>query len=129
LCWFHTSRQEVAKADLRLEVDGFGAAAYYAGRLEGEWWLANFRLPPGLTPGWKEVRLRFADSGFSEAARIAVDIPLRVGQIECRGVQDGVRWTADEVQVTDAGYLVSYIQGLPENCDRDNVRVFLGETR
>src|SRR5581483_12020439 len=48
-CWFRTSRQEVAKADLRLEVDGFGAAAYYAGRLEGEWWLANFRLPPGLT--------------------------------------------------------------------------------
>ncbi len=128
-CWFRSLRPTIAKEDLRLEVDEFGVAAYYIGRRQEDWWLANFPVPRGLSPGWHPVRLRFADSDFSNATRIAVDLPLNAGRIACHGVHDAVNWTSGEVSVKEDGFLSCWVSGLPENGDRHNVRVFLGDTR
>jgi tRNA (mo5U34)-methyltransferase len=128
-CWFESSRPAVSTEDLRLEVDQFGVRAYYVGRMPDGFWLANFALPPGLTPGWKPVRLRFADSGFGKTLRIAVDLPLVVSRLECVGIYDPVTWKRDEIRMTDKGYVTCWVSGLPENCDRNNVRVLLGDTR
>src|ERR1017187_559858 len=128
-CWFRSSRDTIAKEDLRLEVDEFGEAAYYTGRHEDGWWVANFPLPRGLAPGWHKVQLRFADSAFSNAVRIAVDLPLTVSRIVCHGVHDAGSGTSGEVTVIELGYLSCWVTGLPENGDRHNVRVFLGDTR
>jgi tRNA (mo5U34)-methyltransferase len=127
-CWFRSSRETIAKEDLRLEVDEFGVAAYYAGRREDGQWVANFPLPRGLSPGWHPVRLRFADSEFSHAVRIALDLPLNVSRIVCHGVRDAVNGDSSEVTVTDVGYVSCWAAGLPENADRHNVRLFLDET-
>ena len=102
-CWFRSLRDTIAKEDLRLEVDGFGVAAYHTGRHDDDWWVANFPLPRGLTAGWRHARLRFADSDFSRAVRIAVDLPLNVGRIVCHGVRDA-----------SSGYLSCWVTGLPE---------------
>lgn len=128
-CWFRSSRETIAKEDLRLEADEFGVAAYYAGRRQDDWWAANFPVPRGLSPGWHQVRLRFADSDFSNAVRIAVDLPLKVSRIVCHGVRDATNWKSGEVSVTEDGNLACWVSGLPENADRNNVRVFLGGTR
>ncbi len=128
-CWFRSPRPAVSKEDLRLEIDGFGVAAYYAGSAGDSSWTANFRLPPGLTPEWKPVRLRFADSDFGNTQHIAVDMPLRVSRIVCKGARDLATWNEDEVRVTESGSLICWVGGLPENGDWSNVRVFLGETR
>ena len=128
-CWFRSARPAVSKEDLRLEVDGFGVPAYFAGSVEEGSWTANFRLPPGLTPGWKPVRLRFVDSDFSSSQRIAVDMPLHVSRIVCKGARDLGTWNDDGVRVADSGSLICWVGGLPENSDWSNVRVFLGETR
>jgi tRNA (mo5U34)-methyltransferase len=128
-CWFRSSRGTISKEDLRLEVDEFGGAAYYTGHQQEDWWVANFPLPRGLTAGWHPVRLRFADSDFSSAVRIAVDLPLNVSRIVCRGVRDAANWKSSEVAVTESGYLACWVTGLPGNGDRNNVRVFLGDTR
>jgi tRNA (mo5U34)-methyltransferase len=126
-CWFRSTRDTIAKEDLCLEVDEFGFAAYYAGRREDGWWVANFPLPRGLSPGWHAVRLRFADTDFSNAVRIAVDLPLEVSRIVCHGVRDAINGQSGEVTVTEVGYASCCVAGLPENADRHNVRVFLGD--
>jgi uncharacterized protein (TIGR03437 family) len=93
-------------------------------------WLANFRLPPGLGSGWSPVRLRLADSLFGATTlRIAVDQPLRVERLVLKGACDGTTWNASEVKALDGGFISCWVTGLPENCDRANVGVYLGETK
>ena len=128
-CYFRTTRDRVGREDLRLEVDSFGAAAVSVKREESGVWVATFRFPPGLGAGWRRVKLRVADGRFGEEFRIAVDIPLRSDGIEIKGVSDGITWQDGEVKVTDRGFLSCWASGLPENCDRSNVRVFLDEER
>jgi tRNA (mo5U34)-methyltransferase len=128
-CWFRSPLQSIAPGELRLEVDGFGVASHFCKPVEDGWWVANFPLPRGLRPGWRSARLRFADSGFSNAVRIAVDLPLNVQRIVCAGVKDPVTWKDDEIRASESGFLACWVEGLPENADRHNVRVFLGDTR
>jgi tRNA (mo5U34)-methyltransferase len=117
-CWLRTSRENVVREQLRLEVDGFGVPALHVRPDVGGSWLANFRVPPGLESGWKTIRLRFDDSGFSGALRIAVDVPVSVSEIVLKGV----------VQAQHA-FVSCWVKGLPENCDRANIRVYAGEQR
>jgi tRNA (mo5U34)-methyltransferase len=128
-CYFRTARERVAKEDLRLEVDSLGAAALIVKRNESGVWSATFRFPPGLDAGWRRVKLRFADGPFGLEFRIAVDMPLKTDGIEIRGISDGITWREGEVDVTDRGFLSCWANGLPENCDRANIRVYLGEER
>src|SRR6202035_4816432 len=75
-CWFRTAEALVTRDQLRLEVADFGVPALYVRPDENGTWIANFRLPPGLSSGWCPVRLRFADSPFGNTTlRIAVDQP------------------------------------------------------
>jgi tRNA (mo5U34)-methyltransferase len=129
VCWFRSSRETIRKEDLRMEVAGFGVAAYYTGRTQDDWWAANFPAARGLTPGWHNVRLRFADSDFSNVLRIAVDLPLNVSRIVCQGVRDAANGKSGEVTGTEGGYLTCWVAGLAENSDRSNVRVFLDDRR
>jgi len=125
-CWFRAARDPVARGDLRLEVGGFGVPALYVGRQPDGRWMANFRLPPGLPSGWNEVRLRFADSGFSPSLRIAVDMPLRPGRVVLVGACDSVTFRANTIE---RGWVSAWVRGLPENCDRANVHVSIDSTR
>jgi tRNA (mo5U34)-methyltransferase len=129
-CWFRASEESIAREQLRFEVGGFGVPALYVRHDESGAWLANFRLPPGLSEGWNAVRLRFADSEFGKTIlRIAIDKPLDVDRLVVQGVCDGLSWSDGEVKVTEGGFLSSWVTGLPDNCDRSNVRVYLGQTR
>jgi len=124
-CVFRADREPVTPELLRLEIDGFGAAALFV-TPEGGAWRGTFFLTPGLDAGWHTVRLRFADSGWSREFRIALDAPLSVERLELKDVYDGVAWTKGEVRVGERGFVSCWVRGLPENADRANVRVFLG---
>ena len=127
-CWFHAVEPGFKREDLRLEIGDFGVPALYVRPDENGSWMANFRLPPGLKSGWAMVRLRFADSQWGAGSlRIAVDTPLRVDALVLTGACDGATWNADAV--TAGGHISCWVAGLPENCDRSNVRVYLGDTR
>lgn len=95
----------------------------------GDGWQANFKLPPGLEPGWHEVRLRTTRSGYSDAVRIAVDIPARVERLAIRDACDGLSWERGVVRLSEPARLSFWLEGLPENADRANVRVRLGGRR
>ena len=121
-CWFQSPRAEIKRNDLRLEIGPFGIPALYVKKGAEDVWLANFRLPPGLKPGWAEVRLRFADSDFSAPHRIAVDMPVTPASLALTGVCDGADWTPNTVR----GTISCWVEGLPENADRANVFVVIG---
>jgi len=127
--WFRTNQTHVTREQLRFEVGGFGVPALFIRHEPDGTWLGNFRLPPGLNSGWNDVRLRFADSDFGQTLRIAVDMPLRPGRVVLVGACDGNTFTVNTVTVRERGWVSAWVQGLPENCDRDNIRVLLDSTR
>jgi len=119
-CWFNSLGFEPTRDTVFPEVGGFGVQPIDVRRFDEQQWIATFKLPPGLAPGWHEVRLRTEGSPLSEPARIAVDIPAVVKELRLESVTDGRTWTPAEVI---SGYLTVWIAGLPDNADRGNVRV------
>ena len=127
-CVFRVAHEgEVVPQDLRLEVSGFGTRGIYVQRREDGSWAASFRLPPALDPGWHPVRLRLADSGFSNELRIAVDLfAARPEQILVKDVCDGISWNRGEVNLAGGAFLSFWVGGLPENRSALDTRVLLG---
>jgi tRNA (mo5U34)-methyltransferase len=130
--WFSSGEPDLQRQDLRPEVGGFGVPALALHRGEGNSWHVNLYLPPGLRPGWHDVRLRTVRSGFSNPCRIAIDLSPTTDGVEIIAGGDGRTWQPGEVVVKaneEWGYLTLWITGLAENCDRNNVRVFSGSRR
>jgi len=127
-CWFRTDAAIPAKEELMLEVGEFGAAATLVAPDSGVYW-AKFTLPPGVKPGWNSVRLRLAHSRFSAAQRIAIDMPPAAERIVIAGIRDSLHWEADCLNVTESGFLSCWLDGLPENADRGNIHIWLGDAR
>jgi tRNA (mo5U34)-methyltransferase len=125
-CVFRTPNATVPAKDLRLEVDHLGARAVQITREPTGVWVAAFRLPPGLDPGWHRVRLRLADSGFGQEFRIAVDMPVKVERLAVRDVCDGVTWARGEVAA--GGCLSCWVHGLADNCDAANFQLLLDDS-
>jgi tRNA (mo5U34)-methyltransferase len=128
-CWFRTRQENVTREQLRFEVGSFGVPALFVRHEPDGTWFGNFRLPPGLRSGWNGVRLRFADSDFGRTLRVAVDMPLRPRGVVLVGACDGNNFTVNTVTVGERGWVSSWVRGLPENCDRENIRVLLDSTR
>ncbi|HEY1205373.1 MAG: DUF1698 domain-containing protein [Bryobacteraceae bacterium] len=127
-CWFHSDATAIRREDLRLEVGGFGSPALFVRREEGKRWQANFLAPPGLAAGWNPVRLRLADTEFGNTLRLAVAMPIWVSELRVERLCDGITWEYNRVAMAGGGFVSGWVSGLPENCDRVNTCVFLGET-
>src|SRR5271155_2710945 len=73
--WFRWEGRSLGFDDVRPQVDRYGVRPIHVAQTSEGKWQANFKLPPGLTPGWHEVRLRIGESHPGSAQRIAVDVP------------------------------------------------------
>lgn len=125
--WFSSQQQQLRREDIRAEVSGYGVPALALQRDGEHDWHANIYLPPGLTAGWHDVRLRTAHSRFSQPRAIAVDMPVVTNGIQILSVCDGRTWSTREVVLNSGenwGYLTLHVAGAAQNCDRNNVRVF-----
>jgi tRNA (mo5U34)-methyltransferase len=71
-CFFDTKEKALTREDVRIELDGYGAPALTTASLGGDGWQVNFRLPWGLDPGPHEVRVRTANSLYSNAVGIEI---------------------------------------------------------
>jgi tRNA (mo5U34)-methyltransferase len=114
--------------NVQAEVGGFGAAPVSVVKSEDGLWLCTLKLPPGLDAGWHSVRVRTEGSEWSNAARIAVDIPERAAAIEITAACDGLDWTPDRFSLRHRRFSL-WVRGLPENADRANVKVELESRR
>jgi hypothetical protein len=127
-CVFKAAHDKIQGDDLQLEVAGFGTRAIHLQQREDKSWAASFRLPPALESGWHPVLLRFADTGFSNEVRIAVDLPAgRPDQLAVRDVWDGKSWKRGEVSLAAGGFVSFWASGLPENRSALDLRVLLGD--
>jgi len=108
------------------EVGGYGSRPVFVGPVEGHWQV-NFKLPPGLSPGWHPVRLRTPETE-SNAVEIAVDVPPRAESLEIRSACDGVNWRPFEIS-RKSGFASIWALGLPKNADRNNVKVSISGRR
>jgi tRNA (mo5U34)-methyltransferase len=124
-CWFRAARGAVTREDLKLEVGGFGVAALCVYPQGENVWQANFRLPPGLAPGWHMLRLRFPGSRFSQEWRIAVDMDVRVERLTLLSVLDGKTREMGLARIGEGATVTCWVEGLADNSDRANTAVWL----
>ena len=117
LAWFSVDSSHLGIKDIFPEVSGYGVRPVQVGR-QGPNWMTSFKLPPGLGPGWHEVRLRVRGSRLSAPIPIAVDLPLATDEIRITTVADGATWKPDEIDLSVGTTLALWITGLPESADR-----------
>jgi tRNA (mo5U34)-methyltransferase len=107
------------------QVSEYGVRPAHLARKDSATWQANFKLPPGLTPGWHPVIVR-VDGMRSNARSIAVDLAVPDSAIQILGVRDGGTWEPDSLNRGNGNTLTAWVGGLPDNADRSNVRALLG---
>lgn len=127
--FFDSTAEALGRDDVKPEVGGYGVRPLDVWKFGDGRWQITFRLPPGLAPGWQEVRVRIRDSQPSNQLSIAVDVPFEPGPIRIAGVCDAVTWAPNEIDLEKGEALSLWIHGLPANADRGNVHVFLSGVR
>jgi tRNA (mo5U34)-methyltransferase len=114
---------EASVNDVKPEVGGFGVRPISVTSIGSGFYQANFKLPPGLDPGWHDVTLRLGDSDRSAPHRIAVDMPVSVEKLEIMSVLENETWVQNSVE---SGKTVAiWIEGLPDNVDVNNTHATL----
>jgi tRNA (mo5U34)-methyltransferase len=135
--WFRWPAASLGLNDVRPEVGGYGVRPLNVTRMghpggppgRDDEWQANFKLPPGLTPGWHDVRMRIGTSRPGSAQRIAVDVPLAAAEIQIQGVSDGTTWAKNQLDLSRGDVLSFWASGLPDNADCGNLFVSLDGRR
>lgn len=127
--WFTCNEKTLGLADVKPEVSGYGVKPIHVSSLGEDKFQTNFKLPPGLTAGWHDVTIRVGDSFPSDGLKIAVDVPLPDAPIRITGICDGKTWIPDQVDTRQSDALSVWIEGLPENADRNNLRILLDGRR
>ena len=129
-CTFKTAETKLTIGDVQPRVGGFGVRPVGVANRGGDMWQANFKVPPGLAPGWHPVTIALRGGPESEAARIAVDVPLPDAcELKITGVRDGATWAGDQLDLKSGRTLCIWCEGLPDNADRNNVQIWLNGSR
>ena len=68
--YFQSPQPALTLGNVRAEVDGYGVPALGVADLGRNGWQVNFRFPPWLAPGLHQVRVRTADSPYSEGFQV-----------------------------------------------------------
>jgi len=131
-CYIKLSAEvtDLATSNVQPQVGPYGVYPVCVKRLNGETWMVNFRLPPGLPAGWHDVSIRLENGAPSVASsqpafKIAVDVPLPEAIPTIKDIRDASTWTLGEIDLSKGDALAIWACGLPENADMANVRVFL----
>ena len=127
--WFNTGARNLSLDDVRPDVSGYGVRPFHVASLGEGAWQANFKLPPGLAPGWHDVTVRIGESRPSNPRRVAVDIPVTTAGLRLTGLCDGKTWINGQLDRAHGRTISLWIACLPENADRNNVLVYLGGRR
>lgn len=117
--FFKSAESGLTNDNILPEVGGFAVRPVAVHSTGADGWQASFRIPPGLSAGWQDVRLRTASSRYSGTVRIALDVPARADSIRI----------ASASRPGEAAILSLMVDGLPVNGDRGNVRISLSGAR
>jgi SAM-dependent methyltransferase len=70
LCLAFLHGGDLRKDEVLVEVDGFGVPAIVLVKHPAGYWQVNAKVPPGISPGDREVRVGTVRAGFSDPVRI-----------------------------------------------------------
>jgi hypothetical protein len=126
--WFEGPERDLGRGEVRPEVGEFGTIPIDTRREGPAAWQATFKLPPGLSPGWHAVRVRVGHGPPSNGVPVAVDVPVADVVATITGVADGATWTPNAIALSSGTTLCLWVEGLPDNADRANVRALLGSS-
>jgi tRNA (mo5U34)-methyltransferase len=122
---FRLPRYELMGDHVRPQVGGFGVLPIHVSKSDDDVWRAKFKLPPGLESGWHDVEVWVGDA-VSNSTRIAVDLPVAASTLRISGLSDGTTWQPGVLDLRRGSILSTWVEGLPDNADRANVRAVLG---
>jgi hypothetical protein len=111
------------------EIGPYGSSPMHVTAIGDRYWQVNFKLPPGLPAGLYDATLRIGDSARSNAAKVAVDLPVTADPIDITAVQDATTYAQDQVDLSRGKHVSIWVTSLPENADRNNVRVTIDGNR
>ena len=132
--WFKSSERKLGDSDVFPQVGEYGSHPALVHNTGQDGWHAVVKLPPGLSPGWHEVRIRVRDSAFSNTVRIGVGVPPserhRPGTtvengFEIKSVADGRTWERNLVRMRPDASISLWVLGLPPECGASDVIVRL----
>lgn len=129
-CWMRSEELDLTRYTVFPTVGEYGVAPIHvtATGVAGVWQV-TFKLPPGLTPGWWPVMIRTSKSPPSNPVLIVVDVPPVTAGLRFRDISDSHTWVRNEVEAGENSYLSFWVDGLPDNADSYNIRVYLDEVR
>ena len=136
--YFSWAAGELSCDNVYPEIDGFGARPVLVQRVgarEDKGWLAAFKIPPGLSAGWHHARLRVADSAFSTAVRIGLDVTdaERQAVTEPSGlrltlVTDGRSFEKNRIRTGEGSAISVWVEGLPSDATVGEITIRLNGT-
>jgi len=132
--WVRSPERDLTRDDVFPEIGGYGVRPSEVHRSSEDGWLVNFKLPPGLDPGWHYARLRIRDSAYSNAAAIPVDLTLgerrqprspRATGLRIHSVTDGRTFAESRVRSGDDACMSMWAAGLPDSVRAEQVSLRL----
>jgi len=130
--WFTIEHSALNIGEVFAEIGGFAAGAVQIISQGKDGWQSVCKLPPGLNPGWHDVRVRVADSDYSNPVRIPVDLSLAeiTGSVcvKIHLVTDGKTWDRWKVNLGVGACLSLWAEGIPLGCTCATLRVMVGDT-
>ena len=127
--WFTCDAGTLARDQVMPEVGEFAAPVLVIKKVEGGAFVANVRIPPGLSPGPHPVRLRLQDSAFSNVRTIFLDTPLLARQLQIVSLLDGVSWSKNQVSLSTGGFISLWVTGLTADADFISTELYAGIQR
>ncbi len=133
--WFRSSEPGLSCDNVYVEAGPYAARPADMASISEDGWLATCKVPPGLKPQWHDVRLRVANSQFSNAIRIPVDLsmeqrkqaePMPLSrELKIEVVTDGKTWDRWKVKTGADSCLAIWASGIPDDCDADQIGIRL----
>jgi tRNA (mo5U34)-methyltransferase len=122
---FRSRARELTADRVQPQAGEYGVRPIHVSQSDDAVWRAKFKLPPGLEPGWHDITVRVR-GGVSNPKSIAIDLPADVPALRISGLSDGASWEPGILDLSRGSILSAWVEGLPSNADRANVRALLG---
>ncbi len=101
------------------EIDSFGVAPISSDFTEAGL-LISLRVPPGLSPGEHQARVKIGNFAWSAYKEFFVDLSPIATALTIESAQDGIVWRENEVDWQNGGWLTLWIDGLSPEADAGN---------
>jgi tRNA (mo5U34)-methyltransferase len=133
--WFKSQEKDLTCDGVFPQVGPFASRPVHLHNTGNDGWQVNCKLPPGLPAGLHEVCLRVANSQFSNAVSIGVDVareqiqkntePSECAHVSIVGVTDGKTWESNQVRIGTGSCVSLWLAGLPEESHHTDIKVRL----